>query len=151
MAKFAKVGYGSAGQGLGTTEDGYTYIVNDNVRTGDTIQPVATSRKGRKFATTGVVRHAYRENSVNGQEAKQEAQEAGADITNVYSGKELGVGGSRVARIPQGSEPKHKPASQYAERTRAGNLAMYMQQNPNAELTKNARETFDTYSKPFME
>ena len=37
MAKFALVGYGSDGRGVGRTEQGYTYVVNDNVRTGDTI------------------------------------------------------------------------------------------------------------------
>ena len=94
MAKFALVGYGSDGRGVGTTQQGYTYVVNDNVRTGDTIQPIATSRKGRKFATTGVVNHAYKETSVKGQGAKELAQENGAsDVTRVYSGKELGAQG----------------------------------------------------------
>ena len=36
MAKFAQVGYGSQGQGLGRTTDGYTYVVYDNV-TGATL------------------------------------------------------------------------------------------------------------------
>ena len=84
MAKFALVGYGSDGRGVGRTQQGYTYVVNDNVRTGDTIQPIATSRKGRKFVTTGVVNHAYKETSVKGQEAKELAQENGAsDVTRV--------------------------------------------------------------------
>ena len=34
MAKFALVGYGSDGRGVGNTaKEGYTYVVSDNVRT----------------------------------------------------------------------------------------------------------------------
>lgn len=150
MAKFAQVGYGSDGRGVGNTEEGYTYVVNDNVRTGDTIQPIATSRKGRKFVTTGVVRHAYKETSAKGQEAEQEVMENTGDITRVYTGKELGVSGSRVGKAPEGIEPKHKPLSQYAERTRAKQIGAYMAQNPTAEFSKNAIETFDSYSQKFM-
>lgn len=152
MAKFAQVGYGSDGRGIGNTEEGYTYIVNDNVRTGDTIQPIATNkRSNKKFVTTGVVRHAYKETSVKGQEAEQEAQENGAsEVTRVYTGKELGVSGSRRPPVVEGEEPKHKPQSQYAQRVRAGNIGMYAKQNPTAEFSKNAIETFDSYSKKFM-
>ena len=54
MAKIALVGYGSKGNGIGKTDDGYAYVVNDNVRTGQTLQPVATNwRSGRQFVTTG--------------------------------------------------------------------------------------------------
>lgn len=49
MAKVARCGYGSQGQGLGKTVDGYTYIVNDNVRSGDKIQVVATARNGKNL------------------------------------------------------------------------------------------------------
>lgn len=153
MAKFAKVGYGSQGQGLGKTVNGYTYIVNDNVRTGDMLQPVATSRAGKKFVTTGRVRHAYKETSAKGQNAKQEAQENGAEeLTRVYTGKEVGAGGLRYVKAPQGMEvdKKNKPTSEYAKQARAGNLAMYMQEHPNATLTKGAENTFDSYSKRFM-
>lgn len=151
MAKFAKVGYGSQGQGLGKTENGYTYIVNDNVRTGDMLQPVATSRAGRKFVTTGKVRHAYKETSVKGQNAKQEAQENGVgEITKAYTGKEVGASGSRY--VPRGTETggKHKPTSEYAKQARVGNLARYVQEHPTATLTKGAENTFDSYSKQFM-
>ena len=143
MAKFALVGYGSDGRGVGTTQQGYTYVVNDNVRTGDTIQPIATSRKGRKFATTGVVNHAYKETSVKGQEAKQSAQENGAsDVTRVYSGKELGAQGSRV--------PKAGLQSEYTQQTRAGNIAMQLKKDPQTQLTPLAQQTYDEYSKQFM-
>lgn len=143
MAKFALVGYGSDGRGVGTTQQGYTYVVNDNVRTGDTIQPIATSRKGRKFVTTGVVNHAYKETSVKGQEAKQSSQENGAsDVTRVYSGKELGAQGSRV--------PKAGLQSEYTQQTRAGNIAMQLKKDPQTQLTPLAQQTYDEYSKQFM-
>ena len=143
MAKFALVGYGSDGRGVGTTQQGYTYVVNDNVRTGDTIQPIATSRKGRKFATTGVVNHAYKETSVKGQGAKTLAQENGAsDVTRVYSGKELGAQGSRV--------PKAGLQSEYTQQTRAGNIAMQLKKDPQTQLTPLAQQTYDEYSKQFM-
>lgn len=148
MAKFAQCGYGSQGQGLGTTTDGYTYVVNDNVRTGDKIQVIATSRKGNKFATTAVPLHTYKETSAKGQMAKQQAQEkTGKDPTQSYSGKELGVQGSKATQ-PLGDGKR--TISEYAQATRAGNIAMYKQQNPNAKFTPKAQETFDTYSKQFM-
>ena len=143
MAKFALVGYGSDGRGVGTTQQGYTYVVNDNVRTGDTIQPIATSRKGRKFVTTGVVNHAYKETSVKGQGAKELAQENRAsDVTRVYSGKELGAQGSRV--------PKAGLQSEYTQQTRAGNIAMQLKKDPQTQLTPLAQQTYDEYSKQFM-
>ena len=85
MAKFAQCGYGSKGQGLGNTTDGYTYVVNDNVRTGDVIQVIATShgKEPKKFATTAVPLHTYKENSVKGQEAKQEAQKINTEISMI--------------------------------------------------------------------
>lgn len=148
MAKFAQCGYGSQGQGLGKTTDGYTYVVNDNVRTGDKIQVIATSKKGNKFATTAVPLHTYKETSAKGQMAKQEAMsKTGKDPTQSYSGKELGVQGSKATQ-PLGDGKR--TISEYAQATRAGNIAMYKQQDPNAKWTKNSQETFDSYSKQFM-
>ena len=148
MAKIAQCGYGSQGQGLGTTTDGYTYVVNDNVRTGDVIQVISTSRKGKKFATTAVPLHTYKETSKKGQLAKQEAMSnTGKDPTQVYSGKELGATGSRATQeLPNG----HRTISEYSQATRAGNIAMYKKADPNAQWTEKAQETFDTYSKKFM-
>lgn len=152
MAKFAKCGYGSNGRGLGKTPDGYTYVVNDNVRAKDVLQVVATSSNGKKFATTAQARSVYSENSKKGQNAKQQAQQntQGADPTRVYSGKELGItgfrGGEKIASIDG-----LKPQTKYTMQTRAGNLERYMQTHPNTELTKNAQETFESYSKPFMD
>ena len=180
MAKFAKVGYGSDGRGIGKTgsenPSGYTYLVNDNVRTGDNIQPIATNWKsGRKFATTGKVLHSFKENSVKGQDAKRDVsnritedykemiekahsrygekrvQESVSryltqdrldkmtqqSITKAYTGKELGVGGFR------GSQSREMAV-------RGAQLEKYMQENPKAQLTENAQQTFDSYSKKYM-
>lgn len=148
MAKFAQCGYGSQGQGLGKTTDGYTYVVNDNVRTGDKIQVIATSKKGNKFATTAVPLHTYKETSAKGQIAKQQVQEkTGKEPTQSYSGKELGFQGSRATQ-PLGDGKR--TISEYAQETRAGNIAMYKQKDPNAKWTEKAQETFDSYSKQFM-
>lgn len=154
MAKFALVGYGRNGEGVGKTVDGYTYVVNDNVRTGDIIQPVATSRANRKFVTTGKVNHSFKENTVKGQEAKRAVEEKGKDVTQVYTGKELGVNAPKGA--PKAPEGEKQPLSQYNLQTRAGNLAMELKKNPQTKLTENAENTlkkygtFDEYSKPFM-
>lgn len=148
MAKFAYVGYGRDGRGIGKTEKGYTYVVNDTVRTGDVIQPVATSRKQRKFVTTGKVNGSYKQGTVKGIEAKRSAEQNGAeDITKVYSGKELGASGSKV-RKP--SEQGLKPISEYSQQTRAGNIAMQMKKDPNTELTEHAQETYAQYAQKFI-
>lgn len=144
MAKFARCGYGSQGQGLGKTTNGYTYIVNDNVRTGDRIQVVATSRLGRKFATTAVpLPHSiYAENTLKGQLAKQEVESntGGKGATRTYTGAEVGL------------ERKGVSQKQYQQDVRGANLAMYKQANPNekVDFTQKAQETFDSYSKQFM-
>lgn len=148
MAKFAQVGYGSKGEGIGNTPDGYTYVVNDNVRTGDIIQVISTSRAGKKFATTGVPLHTYKETSKKGQMAKQEAMsKTGQEPTRSYTGKEVGASGS------MGTKPLadgHRTISQYQQSTRAGNIAMYKQQDPNAVFTEKSQQTFDEYSKQFI-
>lgn len=151
MAKFAKVGYGSQGQGLGKTTDGYTYVVNDNVRTDDRIQVISTSSKGKKYPTTAVALHTYKETSAKGQEVKRETlsimkkkaefkeqltgeKQPKPQITQSYTGKELGF------------ERKGMSQQQYQQKVRQANLEMYNKQNSN----NNQRETFDSYSKPFM-
>lgn len=135
MAKFARVGYGSHGQGVGKNPDGYTYLVNDNVRVGDKIQVVATSTLGKKFGTTAVPLSTHGQNTVKGQEAQIAALSRGnnrvaemlstsrregfitqADldrmggITQVYSGKELGI------------ERKGMTELGYRQEVRAGNV-----------------------------
>ena len=181
MAKFAKVGYGhnpNNESGLGRTKNeepqGYTYIVNDNVRTGDIIQVVATSSSGRKFTTTGKTLHSYKETSVKGQEAKRSLEQNSQNLqeaTKAYTGKELGVTGFRgrtkAEKLAGGEYEKgQEPQSKYTQMVRGGNIEKYLQQNPNAEITEYARksleiykentkqnanaQTFDEYSKKYM-
>lgn len=175
MAKLAICRYGSRGKGPeNNPSKTYTYIVNDNVRSGDNIQVISTSSKGNKFATTAktltkkdaeelsqksgtkVESGVVKENSIRGQELLSKTRSAMAEkqgidlnetpygqlsteqkskleITKSYTGKELGMSGKKTR-----------------EQTRAGNIAMYKQQYPNATFTKNAQETFDSYSKQFM-
>lgn len=157
MAKIAKVGYGSRGQGTGKTNgEGYTYLVGDSVRTGDRIQVISTSRNGKKFPTTGVPLHTYGENTVKGKEAKGEAEKAtGQQPTQAYTGKELGLDMPFLEKmtLSQTETPQlkgQKQQSEYTQMTRAKAIGKYLGQNPTAELTQNARETFDSYSKKFM-
>lgn len=149
MAKFAQCGYGSKGEGVGKNPDGYTYVVNDNVRTGDIIQVISTSQRGRKFATTAVPLHTYKETSKKGQLAKQDAmsKNGGKELTESYTGKEVGAEGSRSTK-PLGDG--HRTISEYSMSTRAGNIAMYKQKDPNAQWTEKSQETFDNYSRQFM-
>lgn len=175
MAKLAICRYGTNGEGPeNNPSKTYTYIVNDNVRSGDNIQVVSTSSKGNKFTTTAktltkkdaeelsqksgvkVESGVVKESGVKGQELLNKTRSAIAEkkgidlnqtpydelsteqksrlkITQSYTGKELGVSGKRTR-----------------EQTRAGNLVMYKQANPNAPLTPKAQETFDSYSKQFM-
>lgn len=139
MAKFARVGYGSHGQGVGKNPDGYTYLVNDNVNVGDRIQVVATAVhdgvRGRQFGTTAVPLSTAKVGTVNGQEAQIAALSRGdthikemlstsaregyitqADldrmggITKVYSGKELGIERKGITQLG------------YRQEVREGNL-----------------------------
>lgn len=123
MAKFAQVGYGSQGQGAGKSGTGYTYIVNDNVRTGDTIQPIVrhAGQKETIFVTTGKTLSTTKNLSnektlkqeIMNNEAKKQLKEKGyiritedgrvenvesvragdTGLKQVYTGKELGVKG----------------------------------------------------------
>lgn len=155
MAKIAKCGYGSRGQGLGKTKDGYTYVVNDTVRTGQKIQVISTSRANRKYPTTAVPLHMYGTNTAKGQEAQQKAQEAtGREATRSYTGKELGAKGSKAIPaqpvVREGDHSTLKPQSEYTMAVRAGNVERYLQQYPDSTLSANARETYDSYSAKFM-
>ena len=149
MAKFAKIGYGSEGQGLGTTTDGYTYVVNDNVKTKQKLQVISTQASSRKkFVTTGLTLHVLKENSALGQEAKQQSMQAtGKEPTDAFTSKELGAKGSKREFAQIGEQ---KPISKYTLSARAKAIEAYKQKDPNAEFSKNANETFDTYSKKYI-
>lgn len=158
MAKFATVGYGSEGQGLGKTTDGYTYVVNDNVRTGDMLQPsVKHSGNGAIFATTGKVLGMTKENSAKGKQTKAELQSKGIETANAYTGKELGATGQRgvsAKQKQQGDDSTEKVISNYNQQARGGNiLARKAEQGgqlAKTEKTAKAVESYETYSKKFM-
>jgi hypothetical protein len=90
IMKFAQVGYGSEGQGAGQDGEGYTYIVSDNVRTGDMLTPIVKHAKnGTIFVTTGQVlsRKSNFSETIN-----QKGEAITKDqLKNAYTGKELGV------------------------------------------------------------
>ena len=174
MAKLAQVGYGSDGRGVGKNTDGYTYVVNDNVRVGQRIQVIATShgKQPKKFVTTGVPLNTYNENSVVGKTIKTKLQNELGDkadnLTKAYSGGELGASGEITKKdIVVGT---NKAQTQYTTSARALAAEKYLQENPNAQyeqFSKNTKATmqyynenkpvrgskggtFADYSKPFM-
>lgn len=171
MAKFAQVGYGSQGQGVGKTAEGYTYVVNDNVRVGQRLQVVATShgKQPKKFVTTAVPLTTYKENSALGKikkaEIEKELGNADEKLTKAYSGAELGASGEISKKDIQIAG--HKPQSQYTISARALAQEKYLQSDPNAQFTEQSNETlqyykdnqpkkpksggrFADYSKPFL-
>lgn len=149
MAKIAQCGYGSQGEGLGRTTDGYAYVVNDNVRTGDILQVISTARNGKKFATTAKSLHTYKQGTEKGIEAEIKGIEAHkGELTEAYTGKELGATGSR--RVKEPALPEQKQQSLYTMQTRAEAIGKYMKEDPSATFTQNAYDTFETYSKQFM-
>ena len=151
MVKIAVCGYGHDGRSYDETGRGYTYIVNDNVNVGDAIQVIATSRKGNKFVTTASPVETHRENSIQGQLAKSMAEEeikekmvrkeietgekadfSKVEINQSYTGKELGATGFRGS-------------NQYTQSVRARQMQVYMQDHPNATMSKNASDLVDSY------
>lgn len=177
--KFAKVGYGSNGQGLGKTANenpsGYTYLVNDTVRTGDRIQPIATNWKnGKKFATTGKVLHSFNENSVKGQQAKKDvADRIKGDYKDMvekvhsrYGEKRIGemvdryltqdrldkMAQQKITTVKTGKElgvSGYRGSPTRQQEVRAAQIGAYAQEHPKAQFSQNAVETFDTYSKKY--
>ena len=162
--KIAKVGYGRDGRGVGKTNGGYAYLVNNNVRTGDVIQPIATSSRGRKFVTTGKVNHSYSENSVLGREAKQQGEQAlknseynkiGQEkLTQIKTGKEMGI--ENVPISPTTSkqydmEYSKNKIGEYNKLARGGQVAQFKQEYPQAQFTEKAQTFEEKYIKPYME
>ena len=165
--KFAKVGYGSDGRGLGTTEEGYTYVVNDTVRVGQKLKVIATShgQMPRKFVTTGVPLATYSQNSVLGQNVKSELDANNVKPTRAFTGAELGASGETTKKdVVIGTK---KPQSEYSMAASALAAERYEKENPSANFTPNTLanmgyyeqnkptkkgkgSTFADYSKPFL-
>jgi len=94
MAKIAQVTYGTHGD-----TRTYTYIVNDNVRSGDYLRlSVKHAKSGTVFDTTAIAQKLSTETSKNGQAIKQDLNKNGVELANAYTGKELGVQRQRTAQ-----------------------------------------------------
>lgn len=170
MAKFANVTYGT------NNPDGkpYTYVVNDNVRTGDLINPsVRHAKSGVLFATTARVKNAAKTASklqqINpetnlGEKGLlgQTDEETRSKLVQVETGKELGIskqrgaGGQFSADRSTHDENGNYIAGQYETATRGGNVLARQQQEALAgkptkvsERAQKAIETFESYSKKF--
>lgn len=149
MAKFARVGYGHDGRGVGkfAEEGGYIYVVNDNVRTHDVIQPIAHNYKsGKAFVTTGMVNHAYKENSVKGREQQVDVlsksnKDIGEQIKKTLSGEDIKDLAKENTIKVYGSKELGTGKSQ--EDIRTFQVQQYMQKTPFEELTKNTAEKYN--------
>lgn len=152
MVKFAKVGYGSDGRGLGKTTDGYTYVVNDNVRAQDIIYPSAYNIPAKRIiGTTGRVLSTAKETSVKGQKIRQELDSGGADgnkapISPAYAmtTKEAGAKPERgkTGRFDAG---QNGTVTAQGEQARKANVAARA-----AHGTVREGESFESYSARFM-
>lgn len=87
MAKFAEVTYGTKGQ-----SKRYTYVVNDNVRTGDFLHPtVKHSRSGKLYATTGIVQKLNKTTSKQGQEKSALLEAKGVEAEEALTSRDIGA------------------------------------------------------------
>ena len=152
MAKIAIVGYGSSGQGIGKDGEGYTYVVNDNVKVGQRLQVIATShgKVPKKFVTTAVPNKTFNENSVVGKEEMRTLKEnlstkgkENIDFTKAYSGGELGASGEiKKKDVVIGS---NQAQTEYTVSARALAAEKYKESQPDAEFTSNTQETVNYY------
>lgn len=165
--KFAQVGYGSEGKGTGKQGEGYTYLVNDNVRVGNKLTPIVKHAVSEKiFVTTGLVISKVTNNMPNvvgkdGEALKKE------DFTNAYRQSELGV------KRTQGENGKfvkdrstHDANGEYVPskaelQARGKSIAVYNKEMQDKGITPtfsqgkattkaiDSIETFDSYSAKF--
>lgn len=102
--KFAQIGYGSDGRGAGKSGEGYTYLVNDNIRKEQILQVISHSPAGRAFPTTGQVLTVHKNEPKN---AKGETviipEDKQDNLTKAYDQRQLGVsvGLSSKERVAQ--------------------------------------------------
>jgi hypothetical protein len=178
MAKLAIVGYGTSedsphnaknkNHGLGPSETGYTYVVNDNVRTGDKITPVVRHRSGKTvYATTAhVIGTAKNASTEKGQEMMLDSdgnEMDESDLTSVYTGKELGLKGERGKSgkfVLEGRSTYDKDGNYEIGRreaaTRGGNVMEYLMNkglSGEQKISQRAEgeiETFKSYSSAFL-
>lgn len=149
MAKFARVGYGRDGRGMGKLEDkgGYLYVVNDNVRTHDVIQPIAHNYKSQKaYVTTGMVNHAFQQNSVKGREAQVDVlskgdKQVGEQIKKTFTGDEIQeLAKENTTKV---YTSKELGTNKSVEDIRTFQVQQQFRNDPFTELTKNTAEKYN--------
>lgn len=177
MAKLALVGFGTGSKdsknhgkndGLGPHGTGYTYVVNDNVRTGDRLNPVVLHRnKKTVFVTTGrVVATAKNTSTEKGQEMmeRQDGEQMDeSDLTKIYTGKELGLSGERANNgkfVAEGRSTHDEKGNYIVGRreaaARGGNIMEYEMNRGlkgDEQISEKAQgevETFKSYSSAFL-
>lgn len=174
--KFAQVGYGSQGQGAGKDGEGYTYLVSDNVRTGDTLNPAFRHWKnGKIVGTTGKVlsstktttkkaddikeqiqakNEEYIRKTVSGQpETYSDGTQKQTRIEQVFTGKQLGLPMGYHGKKSTHDENGNYITSERERAARGGNVLLMAKDDGNistGEKTRQAVETFDTYSRKFL-
>jgi len=158
MAKLASVSYGLDGQGKT-----YTYVVNDNVRVGQVLNPsVKHYISGKIFGTTAIVQQTQKDTPEKRAEIKDEngktvnveqaltAKEAGASSTargedGRYAGRQSATGGA--GKVSKGEDGRYAAAAPSAFTTNK-----YIEQQRKANVASRedgGYQTFDEYSAPF--
>lgn len=148
MAKFARVTYGLRGD---TAE--YIYVVNDNVRAGDVLQPsVKHYKSGRIYGTTGI---AQKVNKNLTSEEWGKLHNNNVDFPEeLGTGKDFGITGGRgsgTGKITKDEETNRfrsenpdnfNPNNEYVQRVRNQNIELRQREQAESE--------FDRYSRPYM-
>lgn len=142
--KFANVTYGSQPKDTKT----YTYVVNDNVRTGDRLVSVVKHyRSGKVFATTSVA--ASTSKFISGDKIK-ELEGKGLvpeTMTAAYTGKELGIGKTiqgEGGKFIKGGKSTHDEQGNYivgAREEAVRGEALLLAERQGAELAETAKTT----------
>lgn len=158
--KFAQIGYGSNGQGTKKDGGGYTYIVNDNVRKGDTINPSVVHYLSKNiFATTGKIL------GTTNNLQKIDPNLNQNDLAKAIKGSDVGItttrgkGGKFTADKSYHTPNGDYVASQYELSSRGANIMERQKEQARKGLktemsqtpkTKEAYETFEEYSKKYL-
>lgn len=158
--KFAQIGYGRDGDGIKKGGGGYTYIVNDNVRTGDIINPSVVHYLSKNiFATTGKILETTKDLKKVNPNINQN------DLAKAIKGSDVGITTTRGKGGKFTTDKSYKTpdgdyvASQYELSSRGANIMERQKEQARKGLkteisqtpkTKEAYETFEEYSKKYL-
>lgn len=172
MAKLAQVTYGLDGQGKP-----YTYVVNDNIRAGQVINPIVKHyQSGNTFATTGIIQASVQRDSLRGQSLEEGVKQVtdGQPLTESKTASGLGItretrgaggrftgsqgatgGAGKVIKDTEtgrysAENPEEYVGNSYIQAQRGANLQYAKTQVAETPIQKDAQETFAQYSKKFM-